>query len=280
MAAPAARSGSGRRAPSARADVISRVDYGTIIGLLAAFALLIFAIWIGGSFAAFLNLPSLLIVVGGTLAVTLVSYSFREILTATLLVRNVLIDRQQPARAAATTMLGLADQARRQGVLSLQHIHQKYRAFPFLYKALQMVIDGMPATEVEKILTHELEAMRERHHKAVSVLHKAAETAPAMGLIGTLVGLVQMLVNLSDPEAIGPAMAIALLTTFYGAVMANMIFAPLAGKLENLSDREYLTNTLYMLGACSISRQENPRRLELQLNTQLPPAQRLAYFDE
>lgn len=269
-----------RRAPSARAEITARIDYGTISGLLTAFALLVFAIWMGGSFAAFLNLPSLLIVVGGTLAVTLISYSFREILTAAMLVRNVLVDRLQPSHAAATTMLGLADQARRQGVLSLQHIHQKYRAFPFLHKALQMVIDGMPSAEVEKILTQELEAMRERHHNAVSVLHKAAETAPAMGLIGTLVGLVQMLVNLTDPEAIGPAMAIALLTTFYGAVMANMIFAPLAGKLENLSDREFLTNSLYMLGACSISRQENPRRLELQLNAQLPPAQRLAYFDE
>jgi len=111
------------------------------------------------------------------------------------------------------------------------------------------------------------------------VLRKAAEFAPAMGLIGTLIGLVQMLGNLDDPSTIGPAMAVALLTTFYGAVLANMVFSPMASKLERNSAEESMVNTIYMMGAASIGRQENPRRLEMLLNSILPPGKRVQYFD-
>jgi chemotaxis protein MotA len=100
-----------------------------------------------------------------------------------------------------------------------------------------------------------------------------------MGLIGTLIGLVQMLGSLDDPSSIGPAMAVALLTTFYGAVLANMVFNPLAGKLERNSHIESTVSQIYTIGAASISRQENPRRLEMMLNTILPPDNRVAFFD-
>jgi len=125
----------------------------------------------------------------------------------------------------------------------------------------------------------ELHAIADRHNKGADILRRAAEVAPAMGLIGTLVGLVQMLGNLDDPSAIGPAMAVALLTTFYGAVLGNMVFAPLASKLERKSDEEALLNEIYLLGITSIARQESPRRLEVLLNTILPPANRISYFD-
>jgi chemotaxis protein MotA len=119
----------------------------------------------------------------------------------------------------------------------------------------------------------------QRHHKSASVLKKAAEFAPAMGLIGTLIGLVQMLGNLDDPASIGPSMAVALLTTFYGAVLANMVFSPMASKLERNSGEEAIVNSIYVMGASSIGRQENPRRLEMLLNSVLPPAKRIQYFD-
>ena len=111
------------------------------------------------------------------------------------------------------------------------------------------------------------------------VLRKMGEFSPAMGLIGTLVGLVQMLGHLDDPSTIGPSMAVALLTTFYGAVLANIVFLPLASKLERNSAEETLVNNVYLMGAASIGRQENPRRLEMLLNSVLPPAKRVRYFD-
>jgi len=142
-----------------------------------------------------------------------------------------------------------------------------------------MVVAGTPGEEVESILHKEMMSTLQRHYKSANVLKKAAEFAPAMGLIGTLIGLVQMLGNLSDPASIGPAMAVALLTTFYGAVLANMVFAPLSTKLERNSTEEAMINNIYVMGAASIGRQENPRRLEMMLNSILPPAKRIQYFD-
>ncbi|MCW8835765.1 MAG: MotA/TolQ/ExbB proton channel family protein, partial [Rhodospirillales bacterium] len=136
-----------------------------------------------------------------------------------------------------------------------------------------------PGEEVEAIMRQDMHATIQRHSKSTNVLRKAAEFAPAMGLIGTLIGLVQMLGNLDDPSTIGPSMAVALLTTFYGAVLANMVFMPLASKLERNSGEEALVNNVFLLGATSIGRQENPRRLEMLLNSLLPPTKRVRYFD-
>jgi len=131
---------------------------------------------------------------------------------------------------------------------------------------------------VERIMQSELQATTERHARAVGMLRKAAEISPAMGLIGTLVGLVQMLGTLEDPSTIGPSMAVALLTTFYGAILANLVFTPLASKLERNSTEDALMNEMYVMAAASIARQENPRRLEMLLNTVLPPENKIVYF--
>ena len=142
-----------------------------------------------------------------------------------------------------------------------------------------MLLEGATGNEIEPIMQGEMRAAARRHTRTVGVLRKAAEISPAMGLIGTLIGLVQMLGNLDDPSSIGPSMAVALLTTFYGAVLANMVFMPLAGKLERNSSDEELLNSVYMVGAVSIGRQENPRRLEMLINSILPPSKRVSYFD-
>jgi chemotaxis protein MotA len=176
-------------------------------------------------------------------------------------------------------MLELAELARRNGVLSFAEILPKIKGEPFLAKAVTMLMDGFPAEEVERVMRREVDEMVGRHRKSASVLRKAAEIAPAMGLIGTLIGLVQMLGNLDDPGTIGPSMAIALITTFYGAVLANMVFAPLAAKLERNSSEEALVFNLYALAAASISRKENPRRLEMLLNALLPQSLRVRFFD-
>ena len=255
------------------------MDAATILGLVSGLALIFIAIFLGGSPAAFFNVPALLIVFGGTFAVTTICFSLREIVRLQGVVVKTLFYQATEPREAALKMLKLAELARKDGVLAIQGALEQLRSAPFLQKAATLVIDGTPGEEVERILNIELAAMAQRHARGAGVLRKAAEISPAMGLIGTLVGLVQMLGNLEDPATIGPSMAVALLTTFYGAVLATLVFSPLAAKLERNSAEETLLNKLYVIGAGSISRLENPRRLEMLLNTVLPPTQRLRFYD-
>ena len=129
------------------------------------------------------------------------------------------------------------------------------------------------------MMQREFQALNKRIECTIRILRKAAEISPAMGLIGTLVGLVQMLGNLEDPNTIGPSMAIALLTTFYGVILANMVFTPLASKLERNSKDDMIIASLYVMSAASIGKQESPRRLEMLLNTALPPEHRVTYYE-
>lgn len=254
-------------------------DYATVLGLVSGFGLVLAAIFIGGSPESFFNLPSVFIVIGGTLAVTTICFSFAEIgHTAQVILKTFSYSKREPADAAKQ-VLQISQMARREGILSLQKILDPIESEPFLYKGVSMIVDGTPSGEVESILRRDIQATYQRHLRSASVLRRAAEFSPAMGLIGTLIGLVQMLGNLDDPTTIGPSMAIALLTTFYGAVLANMVFIPLAAKLERNSAHEEMISGLYLMGAVSIGRQENPRRLEMLLNSLMPPAQRIQFFE-
>jgi len=257
----------------------SSMDLATIIGLISGFGLITSAIMLGGDPASFINPPSILIVIGGTLAVTAMCFTITEMTRSLKIIGQTFFYTSRDPSDAAIQVLQIAELARRQGVLSLQGILDSLRQEPFLHKGMLMVVDGTPGEEVEAIMRRDLNATMQRHHKGANILRKAAEFAPAMGLIGTLIGLVQMLGNLDDPSSIGPAMAVALLTTFYGAVLANMVFSPMASKLERNSAEEATVNTVYMMGAASIGRQENPRRLEMLLNSILPPSKRIQYFD-
>ncbi|MDX1402762.1 MAG: MotA/TolQ/ExbB proton channel family protein [Kiloniellales bacterium] len=251
----------------------------TVLGIFGAFLVIGTAMVLGGSPESFVDLPAILIVIFGTLLVTIVSFSLEEVWRGLSVIRRAAIYHSLAPSVAATQILYLADMARRRGKLSLQGDVKKFRQNSFLFNAINMVVDGLPAEQVEKILIAEVDATRHRHLSTAGVLRRAGEVAPAMGLIGTLVGLVQMLGNLDDPSSIGPSMAVALLTTFYGAVLANMVFNPLAGKLERNADAEAAVNHIYTLGASSICRQDNPRRLEIMLNSGLPPGERVAYFN-
>lgn len=255
------------------------LDFATIVGLLCGFAMIIAAIMLGSTPSAFINPPSILIVIGGTLAITTICFNFAEMIGTLRVVAQAMFRKTQEPFDAAYKSLQVAEVARKQGVLALQNVVGSVRNEPFLHKGISMVIDGTPGEEVEQILRRDLQSTMQRHRQSASVLRKMAEFAPAMGLIGTLIGLVQMLGNLQDPTTIGPAMAVALLTTFYGAVLANMVFLPLASKLERNSAEEAMINQIFLLSSVSIGRQENPRRLEMLLNSILPPSQRVKYFD-
>ena len=255
------------------------IDFATIVGLLGAFALVFAAIYLGGSVGSFINIPSILIVLLGTMAVTVICFSFREFFVTFIVVKKALFANLREPGDAALQILQISQLARQKGVLTLQEVLDKLSSEPFLHKGISLVVDGLPANEVEAILRQETDSMILRHEKSVSVLKKAAEYAPAMGLIGTLIGLVQMLGNLEDPTTIGPSMAVALLTTFYGALLANMVFSPLAAKLERSSSIEDVLNEIYLLGIVSVGKQENPRRLEMLLNSSLPPKDRVNFFE-
>ncbi|MGB8274845.1 MAG: MotA/TolQ/ExbB proton channel family protein [Alphaproteobacteria bacterium] len=255
------------------------LDPATVIGLLGAVLLIGSASLMGGSSAAFYNLPSIMIVLGGTFAVTTMCFSLGEIFSAQRMMLRALVRSGREPSDAALHMLELAAQARRHGVLSLQEAMAGSDTDRFLKHALTLVADGNTADAIERMLGSEIGATAHRHAKSTGVLRKAAEIAPTMGLIGTLVGLVQMLGRLDDPSSIGPAMAVALLTTFYGAVLAHVFLAPLAAKLERNSREEILVKNIYAMSAASIARQENPRRLEMLLNAVLPPSKRVQFFD-
>lgn len=255
------------------------LDLATILGLGAGLALVAAALAMGGDLRAFVDVPSILIVLGGTPAVTLVSFAGGDIRAALGLMRRAFTTSIPSPAATARFALQVADTARRHGPVSLQALAQKAGHDPLLRRMLDLVVDGVPADEAERILRTEIEADQGRARAGAAVLRRAAEVAPAMGLIGTLVGLVQMLGNLSNPSSIGPAMAVALLTTFYGAILGSMVLSPLAGKVERNADARALVDTLYLLTAGSIARQENPRRLETLMNTVLPPEHRQSTFD-
>jgi chemotaxis protein MotA len=267
------------RTPAKAGGLAPGLDLATIVGVLGGFALIVAAVALSGSLASFIDVPSILIVVAGTFLVTSVSYSVGEVIRSQKIVLRAALYHQQNPSSAALQVIALADKARQNGVLTLEQELAGLRYDSFLFKAVALIVDGLPGDEVERVLTREVEATLQRHTRSAGILRRSGEVAPAMGLIGTLVGLVQMLGNLEDPSAIGPAMAVALLTTFYGAVLANMVFLPLANKLERNSQAEALVKQIYALGAASIGRQENPRRLEMSLNTLLSPAERVSFFD-
>ncbi len=249
----------------------------SVLGLISALALVALAIAMGGHVGAFLDIPSVLIVIGGTLAVVLISFTPADLASTAALAGQALGHGPQAFGGLAKHLLELAQKARANGLLALQAQAAK-EAHPFLRQALFLAIDGAPADAVEKILTQDTASLLERQERGLGLLRRAAEVAPAMGLIGTLIGLVQMLGQLSTPEAIGPAMAVAILTTFYGAVLAYMVFTPLAAKLEQMSGDDLLMRKLMLAATLSMLKQENPRGLELTLNSLLPPTQRVKVF--
>jgi chemotaxis protein MotA len=259
----------------------SRFDGATILGLASAVGLVVVAIFFGGAASAFFDLPSVLIVVGGTLAVTTVCFSFSDVGRTLSVLGSTLVHRERNGQDVAYTMLELADYCRKHGVLGLAGAGlARFAPEPFLHKGLGLVIEGLPEKEIGEILDENQAATTARVYRSASVLRKAAEIAPAMGLIGTLIGLVHMLGHLGDPKAIGPAMAVALLTTFYGAVLANMVFNPLASKFERNAAEEHLIQHLQALGILSIARKENPRRLEMLLNSALPPDGKVHFYEQ
>lgn len=260
--------------------VLERLDPAGVLGLLAAFAVIGLAIASGAAPGRFLDVPSLLIVLGGTFAVTLASFSLRDFARTPQVMAEALSASPPPApRAIADEALALAGAVRHASLPQLEQQLAALTRHGLLHRGLAMLLDGVAAAAIEQALEREIEAMHERQAAAVAILRRAADVAPAMGLIGTLIGLVQMLGHLEDPEQIGPAMAVALLTTLYGALLSHALFTPLAERLAARFAVERLGAELQLVAAVAIAERDNPRRLEAALNGLLAPedrAERLA----
>ncbi|MBN2467894.1 MAG: motility protein A [Deltaproteobacteria bacterium] len=249
------------------------MDITTFIGILVAGSLVISAILMGGSGLWFVNYPSLMIVIGGTIGATLLNYPLSEVLTVFKIAKNAFLHRSESAAHLITLLVDFAKKARREGILSFEAQLKDVRE-PFLNKGLQLAIDGMESNAIDEIMATEIQFIEERHKLGAEIFLTMGTFAPAVGMLGTIIGLVQMLMQMEDPSQIGAPMAVALLTTFYGVLLANLMFIPIAGKLRTRSKQEILLKQLVLEGIMSIQAGDNHRIVEQKLNAFIAPKHR------
>jgi len=244
------------------------MDLASIIGFLGACGMIAGAMISGGGLGPFVDVPSLLIVVGGTFFAVMYTTPLPTFLSSFGAMGKAFFPPVKSQEQLVTRMVELAAIARKDGMMALdgQDVPDK-----FFQKGMQMLVDGADEKKLVAQLTQEIKSMRERHGDLQAVIKAWVDLAPAMGMIGTLVGLVLMLGNMSDPKAIGPAMAVALLTTLYGAFFANVMFAPMLTKLELYTNKETVYREMVVLGLRNIARGESPRNIQDQLAANLPP---------
>ena len=252
------------------------MDIATILGVISAFGLVIIAIFMGGGIQLFLNIPSLMIVVGGTLGATMISYPLKDVFGVFNVAKKALFTRHISISELIKRFIGFAKKSRKEGILALEG-EIKDVTDEFLKKGVQLSIDGLEPQEISDVLETEVDFIRSRHQMGAEIFTTMGTFAPALGMIGTLIGLVQMLQTLDDPSSIGPAMAVALLTTFYGSIIANIVCLPIAGKLRTRSKEEVLAKEMSIQGIISISNGDNPRILEQKLLAFIPPNQRESF---
>jgi chemotaxis protein MotA len=251
------------------------MDLGTIIGLLVAIALFSWALISGAGgvsnvFNMFWDTPSVILVVGGSFFITLLSCRLERFMALAKIIKNAFFTGNGKPQEQIGQLVKLSDAARREGILSLQNTISELKD-PFLANGLQMVVDGTDAETIKQVLDMELDAIDQRHSEGKAVLDLAGKYAPAFGMMGTLVGLVVMLANMEDVSKIGTGMAIALLTTLYGAMIANIICLPLADKLNAKHEEEMLSLDIAKAGILGLQAGDNPRILEMKLAVFLPP---------
>jgi chemotaxis protein MotA len=248
------------------------MDLATLLGLIAGLGLVMAAILDGGSASIFLNTPSLMIVVGGTASVVTMKFPFGEIINIIRVIKKAFLTKVTAPAKVVEELVEMATLARREGVLALESVEPDDE---FFRRSVGQVVDGLEISVIKRGMEQEIDKMVARHDIGISIFKMAGDVAPAFGMIGTLIGLVQMLSNMEDPAAIGPAMAVALLTTLYGALLANVVFLPIADKLHYRSDEEVFVKRLIVDGVVAIGEGDaNPTVLRATLNAQLAPKDR------
>lgn len=251
------------------------MDLATLIGLVTGIGLIAWAIFTGtkGNPGIFLDPASIAIVVGGAIAACLISFPLKKVMEILKVVKHAFLSRNASPAQLIQDMVSYAEVARRDGILSLENLARDIDD-EFIVKGIQMAVDGSDPELIEQVLTSELDAVLERHEQGRGLFESLGKYAPAFGMIGTLVGLVIMLRNMNDPSSIGGGMAVALLTTLYGALLANLIALPIADKLKLRSAEERLHKEIVIRGVMAIQSGDNPRIVEQKLKTYLSPSQR------
>lgn len=249
------------------------MDIVTLLGLAVGFSLIIGAIVIGGAFDVFINIPGMMIVIGGTLASIMVAFPFEEVIQAFTAAFKMFVQRKTKVRDVVNIMVKVAEISRREGLVALENVQTENMV---LKKSCQLIADNADPEIIRTTLAIEINSMRRRHQVGQDVFKRLAALAPSFGMMGTLIGLVQMLSQLNDPKSIGPAMAVALLTTFYGSAMSTLFFIPIAAKLKARTLQEQLHLEIIFEGAKSILENNNPRLVYEKLSSFLAPSEREA----
>lgn len=247
------------------------MDLATLIGLLGAFGVVSFAMLSGGPISMFINGPGLMIVMIGSLFVVLMKFNLVQFIGAIKVAVKAFSFKLVRPEDLIEEVVELATEARKGGLLSLEG---KETSSGFLSKGIQLLVDGHDADVVRTLLFKDLHQTQERHEWGAKIFTALGDVAPAMGMIGTLVGLVTMLTNMNDPKSIGPAMALALLTTLYGAIFANMVALPVADKLTLRRSEENLVKTMAIDALLAIQAGQNPRIVYSMLKAYLPESRR------
>lgn len=253
------------------------MDLATLLGMVGAIGIVLAAIMTGGSALVFINVPSILIVLVGTFMVVMIKFSLKQFFGAFKVAVRAFIFKLESPDELITQIVELANIARKEGMLALeeQEINN-----PFLNQGIQMLIDGNDRDVINTVMSKDLQQTVDRHKWGAKVFSATGDVAPAMGMIGTLIGLVQMLSAMDDPKSIGPAMAVALLTTLYGAMLANMVALPIADKLELRKRDESIVKAMCIDGVLAIQEGQNPRIIESMLKAYLEPAKRNTSSDD
>ncbi len=242
------------------------MDIGTVIGILCGFACVTIAIISGGGAAMFVNIPSVMITVGGMISATLIHFSLHQVLNIVSVIKKTVFCMLPTEHDLIQKMVNYTATNRRDGALALERYIPEAND-SFLVMGLQMVIDGQAEATIERQLSMEIQYLQERHQEGKKILEFMGAAAPAFGMIGTLIGLVQMLGELDSPDKIGVGMATALITTFYGAILANLLFIPLAGKLGIRSKKESILREMIVEGILGIVRGEAPTAVREKMQT-------------
>lgn len=249
------------------------MDLGLLFGFLATWALIVWALLSGGDITYYIDIPSVILVIGGSATIVFLVAPVRNVKRLLAVLRRALYPPHTQIEKLITDLVSYAEVARRNGILSLESVTKDIDD-PFIVRGLQMAIDGTDPELIEQIMTAELDNLAERHDVGKGLLDTLGKYAPALGMIGTLVGLVVMLQNMDDPKAIGPGMAVAILTTLYGALISNAICLPLSDRLARRSAEEVMVKTIIIKGVMAIQSGDNPRVVEQKLRTFLPPGER------
>ncbi len=250
------------------------MDIATVIGLVLGLGLILGSIAIGGGgVGPFIDVPSVMITVGGAFSALLINFPLKSVLSVPVVVKNCFLTKLPATQELLAKFEELATIARRDGLLaienSLETISDRY-----MLRGLEMVAGGTEKEEIQAMMETEMSYIAERHQSGKKIIDSLGAAAPAFGMIGTLIGLVQMLRTLDDPSKIGGGMAVALLTTLYGAVLANLFCIPLAGKLEQRSAHEMMVRELMMIGVLSLVDGQSPRGVKDRLVAFLAPKER------